>query len=306
MGFFEIFAAALAGLYAVIPSIGLGIILLTLVVRALLLPLSIKQTKSMREMALIGPEVKRIQQKYKNDRQKMNEATMALYKEHGVNPFGGCLPLLLQFPVFIGLFYVIRYPFRYLEGDFLGDTALANALRESAERVYSFLGILHLDRTVSQVWSDSALQAIPYVLLIGLMGLTTWYQQRQMTASRGANDPQAQQMQMIGRIMPVVLVVFGFQFPAGVVLYWVTTNVWTIAQQRLILGRFGPPPGAGGAPAKPKPKGEVKTGGNTSKGSKASGGAGGKTKASGGQTGNGQKTGGGGRQAAASKKRRRK
>src|SRR5919106_4033757 len=206
MGFFEIFAAALAGLYAVIPSIGLGIILLTLVVRALLLPLSIKQTKSMREMALIGPEVKRIQQKYKNARQKMNEATMALYKEHGVNPFGGCLPLLLQFPVFIGLFYVIRYPFRYLEGDFLGDTALANALRESAERVYSFLGILHLDRTVSQVWSDSALQAIPYVLLIGLMGLTTWYQQRQMTASRGANDPQAQQMQMIGRIMPVVLV----------------------------------------------------------------------------------------------------
>src|SRR5918998_2895491 len=101
MGFFELFSAALAGFYALVPSYGLAIILLTLAVRVLLLPLSIKQTRSMREMAKIQPEVKKLQQKHKGDRQKMNEEMMALYKEHGVNPFGGCGPLLLQFPVII-------------------------------------------------------------------------------------------------------------------------------------------------------------------------------------------------------------
>src|SRR3989337_2537544 len=99
MGFFEVFATALAGFFALVPSYALAIILLTVAVRILLLPLSIKQTRSQREMQRIMPEVKAIQKKYKGDRQKVNEATMALYKEHGVNPFGGCAPLLMQFPV---------------------------------------------------------------------------------------------------------------------------------------------------------------------------------------------------------------
>src|SRR3990170_4229847 len=114
MGFFELFAGALAAFYALIPSFGLAIILLTVAVRLVLLPLSIKQTRSMREMQKIQPEVKKLQQKHKGDRQKMNEAMMALYKEHGVNPFGGCAPLLLQFPVLIGLFYVVRTPLSYM------------------------------------------------------------------------------------------------------------------------------------------------------------------------------------------------
>src|ERR671915_56735 len=105
MGFFEVFSAALTGFYALVPSLGLAIVLLTIAVRLLLLPLSIKQTRSMREMQRIQPEVKKIQTKHKGDRQKMNEEMMALYKEHGVNPFGGCLPLLMQFPFLIGVFY---------------------------------------------------------------------------------------------------------------------------------------------------------------------------------------------------------
>src|ERR671917_1668377 len=96
MGFFELFSTALAGFYALIPSYGLAIILLTIAVRVVLLPLSIKQVRSMREMQRIQPEIKRLQAKYKGDRQKLNEETMKLYKEHGVNPLAGCLPLLAQ------------------------------------------------------------------------------------------------------------------------------------------------------------------------------------------------------------------
>src|SRR5688500_10691403 len=110
MGFFEIFAAGLAGFYSIIPVYGVAIILLTLAVRILLLPLSIKQTRSQREMQRIMPEIKVIQKKHKGDRQKINEETMKLYKEHGVNPLGGCLPLLMQFPILIALYYVIRFP----------------------------------------------------------------------------------------------------------------------------------------------------------------------------------------------------
>src|SRR5918992_140727 len=126
MGCFELFSGALAGFYALIPSYGLAIIVLTIAVRLILLPLSVKQTRSMREMQRIQPEVKKLQQKHKGDRQKLTEEMLALYRDHGVNPFGGCLPLLMQFPVLIGLFYVIRSPLNYL--DQFRDSALYAAL----------------------------------------------------------------------------------------------------------------------------------------------------------------------------------
>jgi YidC/Oxa1 family membrane protein insertase len=281
VGFFEIFAAALAGFYALIPSLGLAIILLTFVVRLLLLPLSIKQTRSMREMQLIQPEVKKIQAKYKGDRQKMNEAVMALYKEHSVNPFGGCLPLLMQFPVLIGLFYVIRTPLQYMgytaEGvardvsglmDTVQHSALAEGLLTMPLKVNQFLGI-RLDCSssaalsgadpsgVGQVCGNGFIDALPYLVLVLLMGFTTYYQQRQMQAQRGAADtPQAQQMQMFTKILPVMLMFFSFSFPTGVVLYWLTTNVWTIGQQRLMLKAAPPLTGD------KKPAVEPKTDGN--------------------------------------------
>ena len=288
MGFFELFSGALAGFYALVPSYGLAIILLTLAVRILLLPLSIKQTRSMREMQKIQPEVKKIQAKYKGDkanRQKMNEEMMALYKEHGVNPFGGCAPLLLQFPVLIGLFYVVRTPLSYMgyqapppdsipagifpaPVDFvarnvsgiietLQGSSLAEDLIDKAVSVYQFLGLqLHcsangilrpptataLDqatdasRELTLACGTGLVAALPYLVLVFLMGLTTWYQQKQMQARTDTtNNPQAAQMQMFAKIMPVMLMFFAFSFPTGVVLYWLTTNVWTIAQQRIIL-----------------------------------------------------------------------
>jgi YidC/Oxa1 family membrane protein insertase len=114
MGFFELFSATLSGLYGLIPSYGLAIILLTVLVRLVLLPLSLKQMRSMREMQRIQPEVKKLQARYKGNRHKMNEEVMKLYQEHKVNPLGGCLPLAAQFPVLIALFRVIRTPLKYM------------------------------------------------------------------------------------------------------------------------------------------------------------------------------------------------
>ncbi len=268
-GFVQLFAVPLVGFYAVVKSYGFAIVLLTLAVRVLLLPLSIKQTRSMREMQRIQPEVKKLQAKNKGNRQKMNEELMALYKEHGVNPFGGCGPLVLQMPVLFGLFYVIRQPLKYMGykaveiaggmvefspesvSGFIGrlqDSALANELFRNPLEVHSFLGLrldcsssaaLNGDGTqiLQQVCGNGVLSALPYLLLVLLMGGTTYYQQKQMQATQSAqgSNPQMQQMQMLTKFMPAMLMVFAFNFPTGVVIYWLTTNVWTIVQQRIIL-----------------------------------------------------------------------
>jgi YidC/Oxa1 family membrane protein insertase len=252
--FFEIFATGLAAIYTVVRSYGLSIILLTIAVRLVLLPLSIKQTRSMREMQRIGPEVKRLQQKHKGDRQKLNTEMMALYKEHGVNPLGGCGPLVLQFPVLIALYWVIKQPLQYMKH--IDQWPLVIDLEHHALDVYHFLG-LRLDcslatsrsRLPSVTLPDAApcgggwVALVPYVVLLAVMGFTTFFQQKQMQAAQGSANPQAQQMQAITRIMPLFLVVIGYSFPAALVMYWTVTNLWTIGQQRMMLGRI-PPPGA--------------------------------------------------------------
>lgn len=284
MGYFEIFAAALAGFYALVPSYGLAIILLTFATRVLLLPLSIKQTRSMREMARIAPEVQKLRAKYKGDRQKMTEAQMALYKEHGVNPLGGCGPVVLQMPVLFGLFYVIREPLKYMgykavevgggalefvpqqvEGFMarMQESALATGLFEDPLGVHNFLG-LRLDCSASlalqgdstpilpQACGTGLLSALPYIVLVLAMGFTTYYQQKQMQATQQAQaattSPQMQQTQMLmTRFLPAMLMVFSFTFPSGLVVYWLATNLWTIVQQRIILRAV---PLELGAPAK--------------------------------------------------------
>ncbi|MDQ3964279.1 MAG: YidC/Oxa1 family membrane protein insertase [Actinomycetota bacterium] len=280
-------------------------ILLTLASRVILLPLSIKSTRSMREMQVIQPEIKRLQKKYKGDRQKLNTEMMALYKEHGVNPFGGCAPLLLQFPVLIGLFYVIRTPLAYMgfeapgkqpsgilaaPADFvarnvsgfletLQESRLAESLMDRAVETFEFLslnlacsasGILQPpSATALDQATDNAREltlscgrgigsAIPYLVLVLLMGFTTWYQQKQMQSKQDPANPQAAQMQMLGRIMPVMLMFFAYSFPTGVVLYWLTTNIWTIGQQRVIMQNI---------PTPTPISGKEKTNGDKAKGS---------------------------------------
>ncbi|MQA99569.1 MAG: membrane protein insertase YidC [Actinobacteria bacterium] len=299
MGFFELFSAGLAAIYGVIPNYGLAIIVLTLLVRIVLLPLTIRQTRSMREMQMIQPEIKRIQTKYKGNRQKMNEEMMGLYKEHGVNPLGGCLPLLLQMPVFIALFNVLRQPLAYmgyeasngngfapvrgLEGIMrtVQDSSLAHGLAEVPDKVNTFLYVMRLDCTATatlpfgdvmnpagppSACDKGLVSAIPYLLLIALMGFSTLYSQKQLQASRppggaGPTDAASQQQQLMMKIMPLMFVVFGFGFPAGLTLYWTTSNLWTIVQQAMMI-RLVPHKEL---PAKPKGEGAKAEPGDGSK-----------------------------------------
>ena len=257
MGFFEIFAAGLAGFYALIPVYGVAIILLTIAVRVLLLPLSIKQTRSQREMQRIMPEIKAIQKKHKGDRQKINEETMRLYKEHGVNPLGGCLPLLMQFPVLIALYYVISKPTQYMS--WVEGSKLESVLSQGPEiweRVHTFIG-LRLDCSAANFLGKIPVLpgaqdpggpegvtcgsggfepiGLVYLGLVLLMGFSTYFMQKQLQGRNPQMSEQAQQMQMFTKIMPFFLMFIAYSFPTGVVIYWLTTNLWTIVQQMLVL-----------------------------------------------------------------------
>lgn len=205
-----------------------AIVTLTIVVRLVLLPLAVKQINSMRAMQQLQPEIKKIQKKYKTDReamrknpersraqrQKQQEELMALYKEHNVNPAAGCLPLILQLPIFLALFRLL------FEEDRV--TALANA---------PFLLIDDLTDSFLGAFPDAGVTGYGgALLLVMLMGATTFYSQRQMMASNPASSDQPH-MKIMLYVMPVMLTVFAVNFPVGVVLYWVTTNLWTITQQ---------------------------------------------------------------------------
>lgn len=236
-------------------SWGWAIIALTLIVRVALLPLAIKQTRSMRAMQAIQPQMKALQKKYKVDKElmrkdpekykakkaKLNEEMMALYKEEGANPAASCLPLLAQAPVFIALFWTLR--------DF--DTL-------SEEGFYFFLSATDPAQLDGLRTSVSA-AGWPGWLLILLMSGTMFLSQKQMmarTAATGADNPMAQQQKILLYVMPVFLAVVSFQFPIGILLYWVTTNFWQVIQQAIILrevtheaesGELANKPGGGAA-----------------------------------------------------------
>lgn len=174
-------------------SWAISIILLTIIVRVVLIPLTVKQFTSMRAMQKIQPKMKEVQQKYKDDKQKLNEELMKLYKEHKVNPFGSCLPLLLQMPIFMALYFMlVSQPF---------------------ESDNSFLWISNIKD--------------PDTILVLL------YMGSQLLSSKLLTATTDKSQQMMMYMMPLVFgVIFLFtQFPAGVLIYWVTTNIWTIGQQ---------------------------------------------------------------------------
>jgi YidC/Oxa1 family membrane protein insertase len=253
--------------YDLVPSYGLAIILLTVAVRLVMLPLTIKQTRSMQEMQKLQPEVKRLQAKYKGgDRQKMNEEMMKLYKEHKVNPLGGCLPLLLQLPIFLALYRVFAgcgahnikvCPITEVGTKYLpAGSALTRAINSGKAGFLGMnLGLAPMAALrAAGSFPGSLVHVLPYFLLILLMVGTTWYQQKQIQAV--STGQQAQQMQMMGKIMPLVLGVFSLNLPAGVSIYWVASNVWTIVQQRFILGKTATATSPGGAgPAAPRDAG---------------------------------------------------
>ena len=208
-------------------SWGLAIIGLTIIVRLVLFPLTWKQYKSAQQMQVIQPQIKELQKKYKSDRAKLQEETMKLYSEHRVNPFASCLPLVLQLPVFISLYAAIKG---------VGPLS-APQYQESVKQLAdaAFLWIPHL-----------GLPDPTYVLLI-LYVATQMISTELMVATQSDSTQK-----WIMRAMPIMFVLFLFRFPAGLFVYWVTTNVWTIGQQ-LIIRRTMPKPEELAAKAKAKP-----------------------------------------------------
>jgi YidC/Oxa1 family membrane protein insertase len=205
---------------------GWSIVVLTLIVRTILLPLVIKQYRSMRRMAVFAPQIKELQAKYKGDRQKQQEEMMKFYKENQINPFASCLPLVAQIPVFIALYYVLRGFASHASGSDL-----------------SFMWIIP---NVSEQLTDIGWGAIPLAIIYGLSQLLS------TELSATPNMPAVQRKIM--RFLPIVIVAFVFQFPvpAGLVIYWLTTNLWTCGQQLVMRRMIGHHPALapGTAPVK--------------------------------------------------------
>jgi YidC/Oxa1 family membrane protein insertase len=254
MGFldpvYEFFGAILAFFYGLIPNLGVSIILLTVLVMLVLFPLTAKQAKAMMHMQRAQPEIKKLQAKYKHDRQKLNEEVMKFYQENKINPLAGCLPLLVQMPIFFALFNVMRTPYKYIPVDSDLFAAFCSPVKTAAKcgntkglpHHLEFLG-MDLSQHATGV-TGGFLDALPYFLLVGGVIVTAFLQSRQ---SRRNAPNMTSQMAMISTVLPIAFGLFSLQFPAGLVLYFLVSNLWRLGQQELIMRKITGPIKAQGA-----------------------------------------------------------
>jgi YidC/Oxa1 family membrane protein insertase len=198
---------------------GWSIVGLTVIVRLAILPLTLKQVKSMNALRALQPQIKQIQEKHKGDRQAMNQAMMGFYKENQVNPFASCLPLLLQLPVFMSLFFLLK------------GAEFKDRLEASGETHFLFINNLAEKATGPDL-----------VILMVLFVVS----QMASTLVMSATADKTQQRIML--LLPLAFAAFVPNFPAGLIVYWVTTNFWTLGQQ-VVVRKLSPPPPAVGAAA---------------------------------------------------------
>jgi YidC/Oxa1 family membrane protein insertase len=224
----------------------LSIIGLTIVIRALLIPLFVKQIKSSRNMQLLQPRVKELQKKYGHDRERLAKETMELYRETKTNPFSACLPLIIQMPIFLALFRLIDQAAKHPE-DVRG--LMTVELNEQFGDAV-FLGAKISDTFTST--DDTGVRILAAVLVLA-MTATTFLTQRQLMSKNMPADaltgPYAQQQKLLLYVLPVVFAVGGIAFPIGVLFYWTTSNLWTMGQQFYVI-RNNPAPGTPAARAK--------------------------------------------------------
>ena len=281
---FDLLARTLAFFYDLWPSYGMAIVLFTIAIYLVLTPLTIKSTRSMIAMQRVQPELKKLQEKHKNDKEALQREMMAFYQANNINPFSSCLPLLLQMPIFFILFRVLNKLTQVGEDGTFNpayiskDSALYKALDGAKEMVSWGMDLSH--SASKQLSSEGFLVSLPFLVLVGLVVLTSWFQQRQV-AGRNPNAQANPQQQMITKIMPFIFIPISFSMPAGVVIYFVTSNCVRICQQAVVTRLEFPDKGKGGDGAKPKkpapaapvidvePKTPARTGGqpnrNTSK-----------------------------------------
>jgi YidC/Oxa1 family membrane protein insertase len=232
---------------------GLSIVLLTILIRLVLVPLTFKQFKSMRALQTLQPQLKEIQSKYKEDKQRQQQELMKFYKENNVNPLASCLPLVAQLPVFISLFYMLRKDLRdnicptvqasYRAAKHLGHSATVACTKGPAGPHAP--GAAHAGFLFIKDLTNNATGATLVVLILLYVGTQL---ASTLMMSTPTMDPTQRRLMMF---MPLIFVLFIINFPAGVIVYWVTTNSWTILQQYFVRRSLGPvappaPPTAGG------------------------------------------------------------
>jgi YidC/Oxa1 family membrane protein insertase len=225
-------------------SWGMSIIALTIVVRAVLVPLTLKQFKSMQAMQRLAPEIKELQAKYKDDRQRLNQEMMKFYRENNVNPFGSCLPLILQLPVFFSLFYMLR---KDLKIDICGPEARIEAVAHAAGKTLTTIGCDQVDPGSASFLfiNDLTAKATGATLAV----LLVLYVGSQLVSSVLMSTAVDRNQRMIMIALPFVFVPFIQSFPAGLIVYWITTNLWTVGQQYVIRRTAGLPVRGAPAPA---------------------------------------------------------
>jgi YidC/Oxa1 family membrane protein insertase len=242
-------------------ALGFSIILLTIFINLLVFPLTLKQTRATRAFTAIQPDIKRIQKEYKDDPQEMQKRLMELQKSAGATPGGCLLPLLIQMPIWFALFRLLQAPLTYLAA----DSSLAAALQDGTAE--TFLG-MNLGTSPSQAMAGGILAALPYLITIAVMVATQYVQQWHATygQERPSGQPGAGAQQAITKITPLFIGFISWNFPAGLVLYWTTSNLFRLGQQALIFKMDGRPTPAA------KPEGESsQEKGSTEKGSNEKG-----------------------------------
>ena len=208
-------------------SYGFSIVALTIIINIIIFPLTLRQTRSTKRMQDIQPELKKLQKQHKDNKEQLNKEIAELYKTKGINPLGCVLPLIIQMPVWFALFRVLREPLNFIPK----DASLFPQLGDPASVLFYTMD-LQIPASEIATW----VERIPYLVLILFVILTALFQQNQLTKKSGnSNNPQAQQMQMIGKIMPLFFGFISWTLPSGLVVYFLTGNIFRIGQQALIV-----------------------------------------------------------------------
>ncbi len=260
-------------IFLAVKNYGWTLVLFTIITKAILLPLSVKQQKSMSKMQAVQPKLAELQKKYQYDKEKLNQETMKLYQSNNINPMGGCLPLLIQFPLLIGLYNIIRNPLTYVvqlgkyglptltetievmktmglevTGRMVNEIPAAKFMTEHfnelVEKLPSLSGALTMDFNfigLDLSATPSLNNISPLLLIPVLAGLTTfltsWLTQK-LSGNKPSGD-NAQTMQMMNYIFPFMTVFFAFSLPAGLGLYWIISNIVQFVQQIILTKVVG-------------------------------------------------------------------
>lgn len=245
----------LSAIYSLVQNYGMAILIFTVVVKLILMPLLAKQQKSMQQMQKVQPLLEKAQKKYANDKQKLQQETLKIYQENNVSPAGGCLPLLIQFPIIIGLYQVITKPLQYilhldvetiekiakvlsLDVAKTSQITIANAISENAALIQEKVGVaveaINFDFFGLNLSLTPDLKFISWLWVIPILSAITSYLVSIISRQLSGNSAANEQMKTMNIIMPLMSGYFCFIMPAGVGVYWVASNIMQVIQQTLL------------------------------------------------------------------------